>query len=130
MLKLINLIASIECAIGASTALSLFYYPGQSGSRKPTGVFIFVLIAAAVSFLIGAGLFLKKEKARKYLVYFSGYIVIEKMLVFLGVLSLNGRVLVAVLGIPVDGISVVYHLLILWLFNKPNMKLFFGGMAH
>ena len=125
MLKLINLIASIECAIGVSTALSLFYYPGQSGSRKPTGVFIFVLVAAAVSFLIGAGLFLKKEKARKYLVYFSGYIVIEKILVFLGVLSLNGKIVTDILRIPVDTISVVYHGLVILIFSQTRIKLFF-----
>ncbi len=125
MPTLINLIALIECAIGASTIFSLFYYPIHSASRKPAGVFIFVLVAAVISFLIGVGLFLKKESARKTLVYFSGYIVIEKTLVFLGVLSLNGKIITEFLRIPVDAISIVYHGLIVLVFSQTRIKHFF-----
>lgn len=125
MLNLIKLVALIECAIGATTIVGISYYATQSLSQKPLGVFVFVFVAAVVSSLIGLGLLSGKEIARKCLVYFSGYIVIEKTLIFLGVFSLNGRVVSDIRGVPVDVISLAYHGIILIVFSRHQIKAFF-----
>lgn len=123
--SLVLFIAVIECAIGLGTGLGLFLCPLFQSTGKAPGVFAFVLTASMVSFFIGLGLLLKKEWARGYLVYFSGYILLEKLLIFLGVLTLNGKMVSHVLGVSTDIYSLVYHGAILALLSLPKFRSLF-----
>ncbi|MCG3176728.1 MAG: hypothetical protein MOGMAGMI_01689 [Candidatus Omnitrophica bacterium] len=122
MINIIYLIAIIECLIGLVTVVALALYPGPP---KPPAVSLFVFIAAAVSFTIGLGLFYQDERARRWLVYFSGYICLEKLLIFMGVLTLNGQVLPAAWSLPKDALSFTYHAILVALLSRPSMTAFF-----
>lgn len=122
MLKIIRLIGLTECLIGLATLIGVLVYSMRSLSQKGAGVFAFVIAAAAVSFWIGVRVLALDERARRWLVYFSGTILLEKTLIFMGVLSLNGKILTTVFGIGLDSISFVYHGLILLILTRPGVR--------
>jgi|GEM_PF-5092334 len=124
MTFLVFLTAAIEWGIGVSTLAAVFYGPESFLDSRP-GVMPFVCLAAVVSILIGTGLFFKKDIARRYLVYFSGYIAIEKTLIFIGVFSLNCKLIDHFAGIPIEWVSFAYHLTIVSLFTRPAVKRYF-----
>ena len=125
MIKLIRLIAVTECLIGFVVILGLSAHPVFAPSTHPLRVFAFDFITAVIAISLGLGLFLLKESARKVLVYFSGYIVMEKILTFMGVISLSGKVLTEFFGISVNIVSLIYHGVIVWFFTRNPVKLFF-----
>lgn len=115
MINIIYFIATIECLIGLSTVLVLTLHPGPA---KPLAVSLFVFVAASISFTIGLGLFYQDERARRWLVYFSGYICLEKLLIFMGVLTLNGQVLPTAWDLPKDILSFGYHAALIVLLSR------------
>ena len=121
----IRWIGVIECVIGLGTLLGVGFSLAVHTSEKSIGVLVFVLMAALVSLAIGAGLLLFKESARTWVLYFSGYIVLEKLMIFLGVLTLNGHIVSDRYGIPTDYVSLVYHLFLLYFLSRSPVRLFF-----
>ncbi len=115
----------VECVIGFGTIFAVIYSHLMGASEKSVGVVVFVLMAAVVSSGIGVGLLLFREAARQWTIYFSGYIVLEKLMIFLGMLSLNGKVIPDVLGVPVDWVSLVYHLFLLFFLSRRPVRIFF-----
>ncbi len=130
MLKVVYFIGLVECAIGVSTAVSILAAPWLSIPPKPRGVFYFVLVAALISLTIGAGLLKKSDNARKWLVYFSGYITIEKVLIFLGVIVLNNKVVSHIADVPIDVISLTYHAILVIFFTREPVKRLFKESKH
>ena len=109
--------------LGTFAAVGHAYVIGAS--EKSVGVLVFVLMAATVSFFIGLGLLLSRDAARRWALYFSGYVALEKLMIFLGVLTLNGKAFPEVSGIPIDYVSLVYHLFLLYFLSRPQVVLFF-----
>lgn len=122
MLKIIRLIGLIECLIGLVTLGTIVLQPVIFSTSKTPAVLAFVGGTALISFAIGLGLLKRNERARAYLVYFSGYILIEKLLIFAGMLTLNGRILETVAGIPAERISFAYHAVIVAVLVHPKSR--------
>jgi len=120
--KIIRAIAFIEISIGAITMVSLVTYLLFSASEKPVSVFIFVLISSMISISIGYGFFHHKEWARKTILFFSGYIVLTKILIFSGLLHFNGEVMTFIPTSLKDFISFIYHIFIIFFFNNSIVK--------
>jgi len=114
-------IGVIEILIGIVTLIGCFAVQtwGVYGvSGKPENVYIFVMATAGVSFILGIGILLGKEWARKLLMFFSGYIVITKLLIFSGLLSFTGQIMIVIPAGTKDLISLIYHaLLVIILFQ-------------
>ncbi len=122
MLKIIRFIGLIECLIGIVTLGTIVVQPFMFDSSKTPAVLVFVGGTALISFAIGLGILRRNERTRAYLVYFSGYILIEKLLIFAGVLTLNGKIVQSVIGIPTDAISFIYHSIIVLFFIRPSVR--------
>lgn len=118
----IRIIALIELAIGTITIFGLTGSALFCLSKKPPHVFIFVLVCAIISSVIGMGLVKYKEWARVLLVFFSGYIILTKVLIFLDLMHFNGEMMTLVpVGIK-NLISITYHGFILLFFTRTAAK--------
>ena len=120
--RIIKIIAFIELLIGLSTVFGLTTYTVLSLSTKPLNVFIFVLLCAVISSMIGAGLFDRREWARVLLVFFSGYVIITKAMVFAGLLQFNGEIMTFIPAGLKNCASVLYHGFVLIFFTRKSVK--------
>lgn len=125
MKLLIKGIAFTEFSIGFLTLAGMVFQLSVHEPQKLPGVLAFVFTTSVISLVIGWGLFQNKEWARKWLVYFSGYVAIEKILIFLGVISLNGKLLRNLAGIPPDIFSFIYHAFLVFILTRPSVKAYF-----
>lgn len=93
--------------------------------NKPVNVFVFVLLSAFLSFFTGLGVIRRRKWARLALVFFSGYVILTKMLIFSGLLFFSAEV-AGFIPAPVKNlISVAYHSWIMLFFSrKPVSELF------
>ena len=122
---IIKIIAIIELLIGSTTFLSLLTYSLFSVSQKPFNIFIFVLISSLISILVGLGLINHKDWTRKVLIFFSGYIVLTKILIFLNLLQFTGEIIIFIPTGIKNSISILYHSMIIIFFNQKTVKKIF-----
>lgn len=121
-IMLIRIIAFIELLIGLTTLIGLMVYSSLSISQKPFNVLIFVCITSAISIAIGLGLFFHKDLARRILIFFSLYIVLTKIMVFLSLLQFTGEIIAFIPNSIKNAISVLYHSLIIAILNRKEIK--------
>jgi hypothetical protein len=120
--RTVNIIAVIELLIGLSTISSLMTSYLLDVSKKPLNVFIFVLATSITSACIGVGLFKRHRLAWLLLVFFSGYIVLTKMLLLTGLMIFTGEI---IKFIPMDlknYISIAYHTFIVFYFTRKSVR--------
>lgn len=123
--RTVNTIAVIELLIGLSTISSLVTSCILDASRKPLNVFIFVLATSITSAFIGLGLFRRHRLAWLLLVFFSGYIVLTKILLLTGLMIFTGEIITF---IPMDiknYISIAYHSFIVFYFTRKSVRTIF-----
>ena len=119
MHRLIRIIIGYtEISIGAATIISstAIQYINLGGShKKPENVYFFVVIASLAAITLGTGLIMDKRWARQLLVFFSGYIVLTKMMIYLGLMSMEGSLITFPPRAIIDAISSTYHILVIFL---------------
>ncbi len=120
--KIISVIAYIEMLIGVVTVIGLSAAIAMGEQHKPFNVFVFVLVTAWMSFGIGLGLLLYKEWARLVLVFFSGCIIVIKILIFADLMRFNGEIMTLVPTDVKNLISVAYHFFIVIYFTRQAVK--------
>ena len=122
----IRLIAFMELLIGLCTLFGLLTYSLLSISKKPLNVFIFVLLSATISTIIGSGLLNYREWSRNLLVFFSGYVILTKILIVAGLLRFNGEIITFIPTGFKNCISILYHGFIVIFFNQKTVKGYFA----
>jgi hypothetical protein len=123
---MIRIIAVIEISIGAITIVGITGQSILSASSKPVPVYIFVMISAVASTLLGAGLLMRREWGRYYLIFFSGYVILTKILVFTGLLEFRGEIITTPPSWFKNIISVAYHTaIIVFLSNERTRREFY-----
>ncbi len=123
--NIINLIAFIEIAIGTATMSGLIASVIFALPKKPANIFMFVFISAVISASLGVGLFFKRNWPRRLLIFFSGWVILTKILVFMGILHFSGELLVVVLNPVKNAFSIIYHATIVFLLNQKAFKDYF-----
>ena len=119
---ILNAVASIEIFIGLFTLSGMALYIHLGRLAKPPNVLTFVTVTAVISTLLGLGLFRRKRTAATLLVFFSGYIILTKVMVATGLMQFNGAILAYV---PVDLknlVSALYHLVLIIFLTKPSVQ--------
>jgi hypothetical protein len=120
--RIVNFIAGIELLIGLVTLSGLAVSSALFVSRKPLNVFLFVLAASATSVAIGLGIFKRWRWAWLLIVFFSGYIVLTKVLLLLGLLIFTGEIITFIPQDIKNYISVFYHAFIFFYFVKKSVR--------
>jgi len=119
---IIALFGYTEIIIGVVTLLSLLVAKVVWGATKPFGISVFVSSTALVSFTLGVGILKYKMLARKLLIFFAGYIILTKIFIFSGLITLSPPFEVFIPSSVKDIISLVYHLLIILFFNSEKVR--------
>jgi len=119
---MVRIVAIIELSIGSITILGLTFYPIFFISRKPTSVFIFVLVSSVISTILGYGIIRLREWARHLLVFFSGYVVFTKILLFMRLLEFKGEIITVPPSWLKNDISLIYHILLIVLLENKMVK--------
>jgi len=120
--KIIKIVAFIELSIGEATIFGTTVSTLLLLAKKSPNVFIFVILSATASAVIGIGLYHYKEWARMLLVFFSGYIIVTKMLVFANLLHFNGEIITFISTGLKNYISIAYHAFVMLFFTRQATK--------
>ncbi|MGE5279749.1 MAG: hypothetical protein ACM3L6_03275 [Deltaproteobacteria bacterium] len=121
LLNIIPIIGLTEVAIGLITLLSIPFF-ARLGHAKPEGELYFVVTSSCVSFFLGAGILFRADAARAWLVYFSGWIILTKMLIFLGVLHITSEIALSISIQLKNIISFFYHGFLILFLRLPLVK--------
>jgi len=124
--KMLKAIAIIEVLIGLVTIIGLVAYAFMSISTKPLNVFVFVLVTAAASFALGLGLLNHQPWARTLLLFFSGYIVLTKVMIAFDLLRFNGEIVTSIPAGVKNAASILYHGFIIWFLSRRPVKRLFS----
>ena len=123
-----TIIAWIEILIGVITLFSASIVQFSNifnVQSKPLNVYIFVILTAIMAVVFGMGLLYDGKWAIRLLIFFSGYIILTKILVYAGLLSFSGNI-ITIIPVPIkDGMSILYHLVLiifLAMYEKPTSK--------
>jgi len=117
----IELAGFIELIVGLSTLLFVALFNFFSIVEKPLGVLAFVIISALISASIGYGILNFKNWARTLLVFFSGYVILVKILIYLGVMEFSGQIITTPPPYIKDLISFLYHGFLIVFFMQPKV---------
>ena len=119
---IIKAVSIIEIMIGLSIPLSfitasLIYPPG-----RPKVLYGFVVLTSIISVVIGIGLFRFKNWGRKFLIFFAGYIIVTKFLLFANLVEFTGNTIDFMSVTSKDILSFIYHCSILVIFNLKDIR--------
>jgi hypothetical protein len=119
------IIGVIEIVIGGVTLLANIGSLMLGQNPKTFNVLIFILITGCASTLIGAGLLKLNKTAYRLLLYFSSVIVLSKLLIFAGIIELNGALETQVPAFWKRLISISYHSFLFIYLLRPEIKSIF-----
>jgi hypothetical protein len=111
-----------EIAIGTITLGAIIYSLITHTSTKPFNVLIFVIISGLISTGLGTGILSYEKYARKLLMFFAGWIILSKILIFTNIMTLNGSFETVLPAHFKNAVSIIYHLLIILFFHHPAIK--------
>src|SRR6185503_4833475 len=109
-------------------------------NKKSPNVLAFVLVTACLSMLIGVGILKFNKTAYNLLIYFSSVIILTKLLMFAGIIQLNGQLEVTIdrlVGSPVTEffrqlmnglkniISIGYHATVIYVLRQSQFRTIF-----
>ncbi|OGX24039.1 MAG: hypothetical protein A2787_09635 [Omnitrophica WOR_2 bacterium RIFCSPHIGHO2_01_FULL_48_9] len=123
--KTIFVIGTIEILIGGLTLLATIVSLSFSFNAKSPNVLIFVIVSAAVSTFIGIGIIRHRKLAYQLLIYFSSVVLLSKILIFMGIIELNGSLETFFSASLKNEISALYHAFVIFYLLKHNVKQFF-----
>lgn len=118
----INAIATVEIFIGLFTLSGMALYLHLGLLAKPPNVLTFVTVTAVVSTLLGLGLFRRKRAVATLLVFFSGYIILTKVMVATDLMQFNGAILAYLPADLKNLVSALYHLFVIVFLTKPSVQ--------
>lgn len=116
-----SIVGAIEVIIGLITLLSCFVVQTWNifgYSPKPFRVYVFVVVSAVISFVLGVGMLSYRDWARKLLIFFSGYVVLTKIMVYSKLLTFSGDILTVVPVWSKDMVSVIYHVVLIIVLSR------------
>lgn len=111
-----------EIAIGAITLAATLQNLFTGAAVKPLNVDIFVITSCLVSISLGAGVLLRFSYARKFLIFFAGWIILSKILIFAKILILCCSLETVVPSHLKNMTSIIYHALVIFYFHHPTIK--------
>ncbi len=123
--RIILFIGIIEILIGGITLLGTGGALLLSSNTKPPNVLFFVVGAASISLSIGVGILKFKKLAYQALLYFASVVLLSKILIFLGIIHLNGALETTLPPSMKNGISIIYHAFVIYYLSQKDIKKIF-----
>jgi uncharacterized protein YybS (DUF2232 family) len=114
--------AASEIIIGGLTLAATSFSLLLGISSKPSNVLVFVITSSFISLFLGVGILLRLKYARKFLLFFSGWVILSKVFLFMGLITLNGAMETAIAPSIKNIISIAYHSLLIVYFLRPSVR--------
>ena len=122
----VTLIGTIEIAVGSITLIANLQGLLTGTLPKPPNVLTFVITSSLISVFLGTGLLLRWHEARKLLMFFAGWVILSKILIFGGIIVLCCELETAVSADAKNMISIFYHLFVIYYCHTRTVKKEFG----
>jgi len=119
------LFAVIEIAIGIITILGVSVSIILKFNTKPLNILAFVYVTSILSLWLGLGLLNFNNKSYELLIFLAGVVIISKVLIFTGIIHLDGALETKIPLSLKNTISVLYHSALLWYLNLGSIKKLF-----
>ena len=123
--KILTAIGVIEILIGAITISATTFSVMAGTNAKTPNVLGFVLLTSFLSTALGIGTLRRRKAACDLLVYFSSVIVLSKVLIFAGIITLNGALEASVPASFKNSISILYHCFVIFYLCRDDVKKLF-----
>ncbi|OIO36703.1 MAG: hypothetical protein AUJ74_01255 [Candidatus Omnitrophica bacterium CG1_02_44_16] len=120
--KFIPVLGLTEIVIGTTTFIAITHSLNSGVSTKPPNTLAFIVLSSFISASLGAGILMRWEYSRKLFIFFAGWIILSKILIFTNIITLNGALETTVPLSLKNAISCVYHLLAIFYFHHPGIK--------
>ena len=117
--------ALIEIAVGLITILGVSLSIILQFNTKPTNILAFVYITSLLSLWLGTGLLNFNIKSYELLTFLAGVVILSKVLIFAGIIYLDGALETKIPSNFKNIISVVYHAALLFYLNQGSVKKLF-----
>jgi uncharacterized protein YybS (DUF2232 family) len=118
----IFLFGLIEIGIGTITLAAIGRNILTGFLPKPPNVLAFVIISSLISICLGAGILLKWPYARKFLLFFAGWVILSKILIFAGIIVLCCELETSIAPDVKNIISILYHGTVIAYFHSRAIK--------
>jgi len=112
----------IEIAIGVIALAAEFFRLFSEGLPQPFSVRIFVITAAVISLILGVGIIRRNFTAYRYLIVFSGIVVLSKVLAFFRIITISTALGNSLHQPHLNFVSVVYHSCLILYFYRSSMR--------
>ncbi|MFH0839260.1 MAG: hypothetical protein V1893_03650 [Candidatus Omnitrophota bacterium] len=122
----IYLFGFIELCIAVATLNTLYIAKFLRFCEKPVFIFVIVFIMALISLGLGIGILYRRERARKLIIFFSIYVLFNKIMIFAGMVTFSGAFEFLLPEPTKDVISFIYHVLLVAFFAFPKTKKVFS----
>ena len=111
-----------EISLGTVTLIAHLTASTLTLYQKPLNVLTFVMVTAIISVGLGIGILNYNVHARHMILFFASMIILSKILIFTGIISLHGALETTMPEVLKNTISLIYHAAILVYFNLPKIK--------
>jgi len=118
----IFLFGLIEIGIGTITLAAIGRNILTGFLPKPPHVLAFVVISSLISICLGGGILFKWPYARKLLIFFAGWVILSKILIFAGIIVLCCELETTITPDIKNIISILYHAVIIAYFHSQPIK--------
>ena len=114
-----------EITIGGTTLVFNLLSLILGVNTKSPSVFLFVIVAGTISLLLGIGILKFKKLAYDLLLFFSAFVLLTKLLIFLGVFHLDGSLENMIPDNIKNLASIAYHGFVIYYLRKSTVKILF-----
>jgi hypothetical protein len=118
----IQIFGLTEIAIGTITLLAIVVSLVKGTSAKPPNVLTFVIISSLISVALGAGVLLKEKHSRKLLIFFAGWVILSKILIYAKIMTLCCSLETTISSNLKNLISIAYHSILILYFHHRSIK--------
>jgi len=122
---LIKCFAYTEIILGLTSLFFIVFRLFNHPSSYPPTVAVFLVSTALISLGLGIGILNHSLSAYHLLIFFSGTIILSKILILSNIISLNQTIASSVVPWLKNTVSVAYHSLLIFYFTrKPVIDVF------
>lgn len=119
---IIRTFAVTEILIGLYISISFITASLISPPGRPITIYVLIVLASLISVIIGVGLFRYKNLGRQFLIFFAGYVIFTKFLLFSSLVEFTVNTVNFMSVASKDTVSFIYHCCILIIFNLKDIK--------
>ncbi len=118
----ILLFGLIEIGIGTVTLAAIGRNILAGFLPKPPNMLAFVITSSLISICLGAGVLLRRPYARKFLIFFAGWVILSKILIFAGIIVLCCELETSIAPNVKNIVSILYHSAVIAYFHSRSIK--------